>query len=250
VIARQAKLIIACACSVQLAWAGDPSFKLTAGSYGINGGGQTAARGLDVNLRNTSKLGNLWVGWYVQPAVNNDETTRQKQWRTGWDNTFNTGRVRVQPTLQAASGGFWGASFGVETGDTWYVGAGLGRTNLRPYVNLNFDPNDALMASGGYRWSAHQSLGFQWVRDNRLNPDQRHFHAIYRQGLSEHERVTFDVLSKAGSVTDSMGNVQKISKLGLSATYDWHEKFVRLSYDPNANFGVQNMWRFSLGTRF
>ena len=32
--------------------------------------------------------------------------------------------------------------------------------------------------------------------------------------------------------------------------YDWHEKFVRLSYDPNANFGVQNMWRFSLGTRF
>lgn len=248
-IARQAILIMACTITT-FATADDPSFKFTTGLYGINGGGQTVSRGLDMNLRNTSKLGNVWVGWYVQPAVNNDETTRQKQWRTGWDNTFNAGRVRLQPSIQSASGGFWGGSFGVESGDTWYAGVGLGRTNLRPYVNLNFDPNDALMASGGYRWSRHQSLGFQWVRDNRLNPDQRHFHAIYRQRLSEHERVTFDVLSKAGNVVDSIGNVQKIKKLGLSATYDWHEKFVRLSYDPNANFGVQNMWRFSIGTRF
>lgn len=240
---------MACIGSAQLAWADEPSFKFTSGLYGMNGGGQTAARGLDMNLRHTSKLGNTWVGWYLQPAVNSDETTRQKQWRTGWDNAYNTGRVRLQPSLQAATGGFWGGSFGVETGDSWYVGAGLGRTNLRPYVNLNFDPNDALMASGGYRWNTN-SLGFQLIRDNRLNPDQRHFHLIYRQGLSEHERVTFDLLSKAGNVSDAMGGTQKINKLGLSATYDWSGKFVRLSYDPNANFGVQNMWRFSLGTRF
>jgi len=248
-IARQALLVMACSFS-SFAFAQDPSFKLTTGMYGLSGGDQPSARGLDINLRNTSKLGDLWLGGYVQPAVNNDETTRLKQWRTGWDNTFSAGAIRLQPSLQAASGGFWGGSFGVETGETWYAGIGLGRTNLRPYVNLNFDPNDALMASGGYRFSSHQSLGFQWVRDNRLNPDQRHFHVIYRQGLSEHERVTFDVLSKAGNVTDGAGSVQKINKLGLSATYDWHEKFVRVSYDPNANFGVQNMWRFSLGTRF
>jgi len=249
VIAHKVIVAVACASSL-LAWADEPSFKFTSGLYGLSGAGQTAARGLDLNLRNTSKLGDLWLGWYLQPAVNNDDATRQKQWRTGWDNTFSTGWVRFQPSLQAASGGFWGGSLGLETGDTWYAGVGLGRTNLRPYVNLNFDPNDALMASGGYRWNAHQSLGFQWVRDNRLNPDQRHFHVVYRQGLRERERITFDLLSKAGSVTDTAGNVQKINKLGLSATYDWHEKFVRLSYDPNANFGVQNMWRFSLGTRF
>jgi hypothetical protein len=249
VIAHKAIVAVACAISL-LAWADESSFKFASGLYGLSGAGQTAARGLDLNLRNTSKLGDLWLGWYQQPAVNNDDATRQKQWRTGWDNTFSTGWVRFQPSLQAASGGFWGGSLGLETGDTWYAGVGLGRTNLRPYVNLNFDPNDALMASGGYRWNAHQSLGFQWVRDNRLNPDQRHFHVVYRQGLRERERITFDLLSKAGNVTDTAGSVQKINKLGLSATYDWHEKFVRLSYDPNANFGVQNMWRFSLGTRF
>ncbi len=26
----------------------------------------------------------------------------------------------------------------------WFAAAGLGRTNLRPYVNLNFDPNDSI----------------------------------------------------------------------------------------------------------
>ena len=104
-IARQAILIMACT-SATFAMADDPSFKFTTGLYGINGGGQPGARGLDMNLRNTSKLGNVWVGWYVQPAVNNDETTRQKQWRTGWDNIFNAGRVRLQPSIQSASGGF------------------------------------------------------------------------------------------------------------------------------------------------
>jgi hypothetical protein len=42
-----------------------------------------------------------------------------------------------------ASGGFWGGRVGTEYGNTFFVGAGIGRTNLRNYFNLNFDPNDA-----------------------------------------------------------------------------------------------------------
>jgi hypothetical protein len=240
-IARQAILVMACA-SATCAWADAPSFKFTTGSYNATGGDVPNVRGTDLNLRNTSSYGNTWLGWYKQDDI--------KQWRTGWDNSIAISSIRLQPSLQAASGGFWGGSFGVETGDTWYVGAGLGRTNLRPYVNLNFDPNDALMASGGYRWNTHQSIGLQWVRDNRLNPDQRNVHLVYRTGLAEHHRLTVDALSKAGSVTDSAGNTQRINKLGLSLTYDWHEYFVRAAYDPNANFSTQNMLRLSVGLKF
>ena len=42
-----------------------------------------------------------------------------------------------------ASGGFWGGRVGTEYGNTFFVGAGIGRTNLRNYFNLNFDPNEA-----------------------------------------------------------------------------------------------------------
>ena len=53
---------------------------------------------------------------------------------------------------------------------------GAGRTNLRNYANLNFDPNDAWMLSGGYRWADNYSLALQVVPDNRLNPDQQNTH--------------------------------------------------------------------------
>ncbi|MEY4295202.1 MAG: hypothetical protein RLY82_890 [Pseudomonadota bacterium] len=223
-----------------------PSFKLTVGSYNATGGDVPDARGTDLNLRSTSNYGNTWVGWYKQDGI--------KQWRTGWDNSFSVGLIKLQPSLQAASGGFWGGSFGVETGEeihkNWYVGAGIGRTNLRPYVNLNFDPNDALMASGGYRFSSRESLGLQWVRDNRLNIDQRNVHLVYRKALSEHERLTLDAFSKTGSVGLASGNTEKINKFGLSVGYDWREYFVKVSYDPRVNFTTQNMLRLSVGTRF
>jgi hypothetical protein len=238
-------LLSVCAFSKVMA---EESFKLTTGFYRMTGGDQPAGRGMDINLRHTSAYGNVWVGWYRQPDP--DASIDITQGRAGWDNTYTLGAWRLQPSIQAASAGFWGGSFGVETGEKWYAGAGIGRTNLRPYVNLNFDPNDSLMASVGYRWSAHQSFGLLWVRDNRENPDQRHLHLIYRTGLSEHERLTLDLLSKAGSVTQDSGDVEKINKLGLSVTYDWHQKFIRLACDPNPNFTTQTMWRLAVGTRF
>ena len=115
-------------------------FKLTLGRYDYS----DHTRGVDTNLRHTSVLGNIWLGYYRQ------DDGSVSQWRSGWDRSFGTG-LRFSPSVQFASGGFVGGSAQVETGEPWFVAAGLGRTNLRPYVNLNFDPNDSYMLSAGRR---------------------------------------------------------------------------------------------------
>jgi hypothetical protein len=214
------------------------SYKLTTGVYALTGVG-SPSHGLDVNLRRTSENGDLWLAWYRSAEQN------VSQPRVGWDSTYQASAWRVMPSVQAASSGFWGGSLSVETGETWFAGVGLGRTNLRPYTNLNFDPNDAWMASAGYRWSSVQSLSFQVVRDNRENPDQQHVHALYRTGLSHGQRLTVDMLFKSGLVND-----QFTRRTGLSVTYDWPQFFTRVAYDPIINFTLQTMWRVSVGTRF
>lgn len=242
----KALLALIFASMAQIAIAGEPSFKLTVGSYNMTGGDVLDARGTDVNVRHTSDYGNTWLGWYEQDAI--------KQWRSGWDSSFALGSIKLQPSLQGASGGFWGGSLGIETGETihknWYAGVGIGRTNLRPYVNLNFDPNDALMASAGYRFSKKEALGLQWVRDNRLNVDQRNVHLVYRVAFSDYERLTVDAFSKTGTLQLASGGAEKINKLGLSVGYDWREYFVKVAYDPRVNFTTQNMLRLSTGLRF
>lgn len=215
------------------------AYKLTTGLYQLSGGGLPGGPGLDVNLRASGGFGNAWIGVYRSPVQ------EVKQSRIGWDNIFNLGPVRFIPSLQVASGGFVGGSAALETGDSWFVGAGVGRTNLRNYVNLNFDPNDALMLSGGYRWSDRESVALQVVRDNRLNPDQQHVHLVYRTPVAIDQRLTLDLLAKQGLV----GGVP-IRRMGLTVGYDWPHIFVRVAWDPLVNFTPQDMLRLSVGTRF
>lgn len=209
-------------------------FKLTAGYYVFSGG----ARGTDVNLRHSSDFGNVWIGDY------NSHIDNEHQWRAGWDNTFG-GNIRISPSIQVASHDFVGGSLNIETGTTWFVGAGLGRTNLKPYWNLNFDPNDSWTLSGGYRQPGGASYSLLLVGDNRQNPDQRHLHFTYRQPLADGQRLTIDVLRKRGLVDD-----ETIRRWGATVTYDWPRFFVRAAWDPKANFGPDNLWRFDIGTRF
>lgn len=216
-----------------------PSFKLTTGLYQLSGGGLPRGPALDLNLRQTSGLGNVWLGWFRSPVLD------VSQPRAGWDRSFTLGPVRFLPSLQVASGGFWGGSAAIETGEHWFAGVGLGRTNLRNYVNLNFDPNDAWMLSGGYRWDDGRSASLQLVRDNRLNPDQQHVHLVYRTPVAGDQRLTLDLLSKTGLVAGV-----PIRRLGLSVGYDWPRYFVRVAYDPKVNFTAQDMWRLSAGARF
>jgi len=213
-----------------------PRWKLTAGWYHFTDKTNAA----DFNLRYTWKdVGNLWVGYYLPEGRSAD------QYRAGWDSQFTLGPVRVMPSLQVASGGFFGGSFGVETGKDWFIGAGYGRTNLRPYVNLNFDPNDSYTINAGYRWKNGASASVLWVQDVRENPDQKHLHLVYRTPLPKGRRLTLDGLFKTGLVG---GNT--IHRVGASVTYDWPRYFVRVAYDPHANFAPESMWRLSVGVRF
>ena len=211
-----------------------PAYKFTAGGYSFSD--HTA--GLDLNLRRSSEIGNAWVGYF---RLADQSIT---QWRTGWDNSYGS-TVRVSPSIQFATHGFVGGSIAVETGDPWFAGAGLGRTNLRPYWNLNFDPNDAYTLSAGHRGSDNQLFMFLLVRDNRQNPDQRHLHFVYRQPLAEGKRITVDALYKTGLVED-----ERIHRWGLSLTYDWPRFFTRVAWDPKTNFTAVNAVRLSIGTRF
>lgn len=223
----------------RLACADEPAYKFTTGLYALSGGSLPNSHGLDVNVRQSTELGNVWGAWYRSAEQ------QVSQPRVGWDRSFDMAAWRFMPSLQAASGGFWGGSLAVETGNTLFAGVGLGRTNLHPYVNLNFDPNDAWMASMGYRWSSHHSLAVQVVRDNRQNPDQQHLHLVYRTPLSEAQRLTVDVLFKQGLVDNQM-----VHKTGIGLTYDFPKFFTRLAYDPVINFTPQTMWRVSVGHRY
>jgi hypothetical protein len=193
----------------------------------------------DVNLRASSDWGNAWVGVYRSPA---DELT---QARLGWDNTYEKFGLKFQPSLQTASGGFWGGSLGTEYGDTFFVGAGIGRTNLRNYFNLNFDPNDAWSLSTGYRWSPQNYMLLQLVRDIRLNPDQQHVHLIYRRPFTGKQRLIVDLIFKSGT---SEG--EYIRRRGLMLGYDWGDIGLRIAYDPRVNFSHYDMTRIVLSKRY
>lgn len=208
--------------------------KLTVSSYQFSGG--TSAE--DINFRHSSSYGNAWFGLF------NSGNLDVHQWRSGWDRSFGD-QVRISPSLQLASEGFVGGNLQAETGDSWFVGAGIGRTNLRPYWNLGFDPNDSYNISVGYRTEGGQTVALLYVQDNRRNPDQRHLHFFWRQPMPNTQRLTLDLLYKEGLVEG--GTIHRYS---ASVTYDWPKLLLRVAYDPNANFGPDNLWRFSIGTRF
>jgi hypothetical protein len=214
--------------------ADDTPFKLTLGHYDL----AEAGTGQDANLRYTSDFGNAWVGYFNLPSQD------AHQWRGGWDRTFGEA-VRLQPSVQVASGGFVGGSLGVETGSPWFVGAGLGRTNLRPYYNLNFDPNDSWTLTAGHRDESGRLLGMLYVRDNRENPDQRHLHFVWRQPMPDGQRLTVDVLHKEGLVEG-----ETIRRWGATVGWDWPRWFVRVARDPKTNFTPFDSWRLSAGARF
>lgn len=214
-----------------------PAYKLTVGAYRY----PEAGNALDLNLRNTSKLGNTWIGFFRFPAED------VRQWRTGWDKQFGE-RVQVKPSVQAASGGFLGGSIQAQVGAPWFAAVGIGRTNLRPYYNLNFDPNDAYTVQAGYQdEKAGRYASILLVHDNREHPDQRHLHFTWREGTPDRHRFSVDVLYKSGTVEEEQ---RRIHRWGASASYDWPRFFVVLAYDPKTNFTPLDLWRLSFGTRF
>ena len=115
--------------------AADKPFKLSVGEYryGGNFGGQ------DMNLRYRRGDSSVWLGAYRDRDFGNPGLRRHRH-QLAAHRGLDTG-----PAAVTAMGvrRLLGGSFSVELGEPWFVQAGIGRTNTRPYFNLNFDPNDA-----------------------------------------------------------------------------------------------------------
>jgi hypothetical protein len=214
-------------------------YKPSVGLYEFSNRDLPSKQAADVNLRASSDWGNAWVGVYRSTT---DDLT---QARLGWDSSYQKYGFKLQPSLQTASGGFWGGSLGAEYGDAFFFGAGLGRTNLRNYFNLNFDPNDAWSLSTGYRWSPQDFVSLQLVRDNRLNPDQQHLHLVYRRPFADKQRLIVDLIYKSGT---SEG--EYIRRRGLMLGWDRGDFGLRIAYDPRVNFSRYDMTRITLSKRY
>ena len=213
----------------------DPHWKFTPTAFAIDGG----ERAVDLNLRYVHGPHTVWIAQYRQ----GDGLVQSRtgiEWRSGGE------WLRTVASAQAATGGFTGASLTAELGGATYALVGWSRTNLRDYVNLNFDPNDAVTLGLGSRvWDGHEWVLFQ-VRDDRLPTQQKMSHLVWRHTPATGQRWTLDWSFKQGLTADS----RWVSARGLSLTWDYNEQFVRLARDPCANFTAQGQWRVSAGWRF
>ena len=229
--------------------AADPGeFKLTLGHYAYHlRGDGSAGHGDDLNLRYRRGGRTVWLGVY-------QDASTPRQWRAGWDDQWDVpasvfinaaGPAQLLPSLQVASGGFVGASLALQVGAPFYAQLGIGRTNLRPYANLNFDPNDALMATLGWQGEGGRQAALAVIADDRLGTGQQHHHLTLHWPLQPGLRLTADLLHKQGR-----GDGGPVNTWGWTLGLDGARWFGRLVHDPKQNFSTQDAWRLSAGRRF
>ena len=196
----------------------------------------------DLNLRGQLEAHTAWVGFYRRA----DEF---QQLRAGYEYALKLPFGRLVPSLQVASRGFLGGSVNAEIGSERYFGlAGFGRTNLRPYYNLNFDPNDAITIGAGTRALPNATLTLYQIRDDRLGTGQRVTHLTARNTRRvDGTRWTVDLFRRQGRETPES---EKVRGTGVAVGYDFDEYFARVAYDPHVNFSANNMLRLAFGVRF
>ena len=233
---RAALLLIAlCACPRPLFAdaAAELPWKLTLGEYVYS-----TYEGYDFNLRLRVHDTSAWAGIYADRIFGT-------QLRGGADTSLSlTKYVQLQPSIQLASMGFVGGSINLQVGRAWYGLVGIGRTNTKPYFNLNFDPNDALTFGAGHQLDSGLSYTIFVVADDRLHTGQRDWHANIKIPFGN-SHATLDLLRKSG-----FGDAGRITGWGFSANWDFPSWFLRAAYDPYQNFSVQNAWRLAVGVRF
>ena len=210
-------------------------FKLTPSYYQSSDGNDA----VDVNLRANRGQHTAWVGQYR-------DQNGFGQARTGYENKLDFGSARMVLSAQLASGGFVGGSITAEIGGDTFGILGFGRTNLRDYYNLNFDPNDAITVGIGSRTFSDTELSLFHVWDDRLGTQQRVTHLVWRYKPSTSQRLTADTSYKSGLTSDNVF----VRGYGLSITYDYGQYFGRIARDQYANFTESHLTRFSLGMRF
>ncbi len=232
-----AALLLSCtsghAVAADAAASRDRLWKLTFGHYLY--GDYSAG---DINLRWRRGETDAWFGVYTDEVFGT-------QGRAGFDTSIDLAKsIQLQPSLQLATRGFVGGSLNLQAGEEWFGLAGIGRTNLKPYFNLNFDPNDALTLGVGHRGADDRVYTLFLVADDRLHTHQQDWHLNARVPVGD-MRLTLDVLRKSG-----LSDVGPITAWGFSATWDWPAWFLRLARDPYQNFSAQSAWRLGAGRRF
>ena len=208
-------------------------WKLTVGEYFYD-----SYQGDDVNLRWRAGGNDAWLGVYSDKVFGT-------QARIGSDTSVNLGKyVQLQPSLQLATEGFVGGSINLQVGGAWYTFVGFGRTDGRPYFNLNFDPNDSLTFGAGHRASDGTTYAAYVVADDRFHTGQRDWH-LNAQIPFGSSHATLDLVYKTG-----LSEAGPISAWGFSVNYEWPRWFLRVAYDPYQNFSDQDAWRLVSGVRF
>ena len=216
------------------------AWKLTPSAYHETAGHSA----FDINLRGNREDDVFWIGQYRRGA-------EFQQARAGYERQFSLPFGRFIASGQVASRGFTGASVTLELSDatlTPYFGlVGLGRTNARPYYNLNFDPNDSTLIGGGWRPDSATAVMLYQVRDDRLGTGQRVTHLVWRGKTGDQSRMTVDLFRREGR---SDADSEFFRATGLALTWDREPWFIRLAWDPKANFTASDMTRLAIGMRF
>ena len=196
----------------------------------------------DINLRGNTERYTFWLGDYKAPEP-------FQQLRAGLETGVGLGAGKLVTSMQVASGGFVGWSLTWDgrpaSGPGWGGLLGIGRTNARPYVNLNFDPNDSLMA--GMTWTLDSGavvMAYQ-IRDDRLGTGQRVTHGVWRAPVAG-RRVTLDLFTRSGAASSGE---PVFRGSGLTGTLDLGPGFIRLGWDTRANYTAANVLRVAIGTR-
>ncbi|HEX2827062.1 MAG TPA: hypothetical protein VHP37_11995 [Burkholderiales bacterium] len=195
----------------------------------------------DVNLRGNLSTHTAWIGYYQQAG-------EFRQLRLGYEDTIALPFGHLTPSLQYATRGFLGGSVNAEIGERWFGLLGFGRTNLKDYFNLNFDPNDAILFGFGTRAIPRTVLSAYEIKDDRLHTGQRIAHVVARIKPDERTRLTIDVFHKNGRA--SAEDEIRVRGTGVSVTLDYDRYFVRVASDPHVNFTADHMVRVSLGLHF
>jgi len=224
-----------------LTWAEDAgnehwAFKLTPSVYS----NRDAPQATDMNLRGNLGPHALWVGQYRQAGFG-------EQTRTGYEYTASPDWGQVVWSAQAAERGFVGGAVTAQVGREVFGIVGWGRTNLRTYYNLNFDPNDAITLGMGAWWGPQHQLSLFRIQDDRLHTGQRVTHLLWRYHPDTQHRLTLDVADKRGRSDPDSPWLQGAS---MSLTWDWRQYFVRAAVDRKVNFSDDTQTRLSLGWRF
>ena len=217
-------------------------YKFTVGRYHLNNGA-AAGDATDINLRRRQGSHTLWLGVFR-------DGDQGRQWRVGWDDQWPLAAdpswpVQLLPSLQLAGGGFVGGSLAVQAGAPFYVQLGLARTNLKPYANINFDPNDAINLALGWQGEGGRQLSTSVIADDRLGTGQQHHHLTLRWPLPGAVRLSADLLHKQGQ-----GDGGYVRAWGWTLGLDGAQWFARLARDPKQNFSAYDAWRLSAGVRF